>query len=360
MTDLIQFNSALPDYVKAKADSFPDTISENRIKFNGKAIHVVIDGRESDKALEIPVVLVAKNQSKLSSRKFYIGKWNSDSADAPACWSADGVIPSATSAQVQATSCATCPQSQKGSGETYNGARTTACKQFRKIVVAPYNTLKTAPIPLALQLSAKSVGGYADDGKSMTYRALMEECKKKGIDPEACEWILTTDDGNTSPVATFKFVKFLDGDEYAASRKLAAQKATQDMTVVSFTSSADKGDEFSTPQLLAPSVEPPVVPVIVQAMTEVLADVEKITKPKKAKSAPAPASVTAKDLVAKGYDEHDAERIIAAGVDTVQGKKLLEKYAPDEPIQVVTPVAAVAEAGKSEIEALLDNLGFDD
>lgn len=84
-------------------------------------------------SLTVDVIVVGGNPH--ASRIFYDGDYDSTASAAPACWSDNGVAPSANAGSPQSETCAMCPQAVWGSKISANGSKIPACSTVKKVAV---------------------------------------------------------------------------------------------------------------------------------------------------------------------------------------------------------------------------------
>lgn len=154
-TAIIPFNhqpgGQLPAHIVAafadEESNMGGRASIDQLSYRGKIWRVVLKGEEhilqrtNGETGEIEplgiVSLVVLDQNKNRSRSFYPGSYEDGKNTPPTCYSADGVTPDASVKEPQAATCASCPNSVKGSKITENGKQTTACSPFKRIAVVP-------------------------------------------------------------------------------------------------------------------------------------------------------------------------------------------------------------------------------
>lgn len=108
---------------------------------------------------ELEVVIIAVRKI---SKKYYEKIYNSNQEPtAPDCYSLDGEVPVNNCAKRQCKSCAQCPKNAWGS-DTKSGNGGKACKDFRRIIVAPRNELDNLVILDLPTMSIKSAAQYSD------------------------------------------------------------------------------------------------------------------------------------------------------------------------------------------------------
>jgi hypothetical protein len=170
MSAIIPFSAGteVPAYL---AEHFGDTNIEARFSINqlssrGKVWRRVVDGEETEltrinketqETEALPIVsMIVLDHNKGRSRAFYEGGFEEGKNSAPTCSSSDGVVPDARVKEPCAKTCASCPNSVKGSKITENNKQTTACSPFKRIAVVPSQQVGKHPAML-LRLAQTSV-----------------------------------------------------------------------------------------------------------------------------------------------------------------------------------------------------------
>lgn len=124
------------------------------LTFRGKVWRITVTGEThdlmngDDPKPSVDVVVLA--QLPRRSRAMYDGAFVEGENKAPICWSTDGAHPDAEVKEPVAQTCASCPNSVKGSKITDNGKQVAACSQFRRLVVVPSSDLNFEPLLLRI------------------------------------------------------------------------------------------------------------------------------------------------------------------------------------------------------------------
>ncbi len=129
-------NSALSAGI---AESFPVISFRGkvwRVRFAGEATPILMEG---DPVPAILCVIVQANP--LLSKLYYAGAYEEGSADAPTCFSLDGITPDQTAEAPQSKTCAGCPHNVWGSKITPQGTKTKACSDSRRLAIVPFPDL---------------------------------------------------------------------------------------------------------------------------------------------------------------------------------------------------------------------------
>jgi hypothetical protein len=158
-TQVVPFkDSALPahiaKFVEEQSNIDPKNVL-NQLSFRGKVWRQVIDGeerpllnKEDEPVSTVHVVIL--NHNKARSRAYYEGAYVEGKSQPPACWSMDGETPDETVKEPVCATCGKCPNAVKGSKITSNGAQTTLCSVFKRLVVVPLSDLECKPMLLRL------------------------------------------------------------------------------------------------------------------------------------------------------------------------------------------------------------------
>lgn len=143
-----------------------------------------------DLASAIEVVILA--YSKNVTRVFYAKKYDEDSADAPDCYSNDGVAPAKDADSPQAKTCATCAHAQWGSRITESGAKAKACADNRRVAVATVDAIDDPMLLRVPPTSLKHLGAY------------QKEMMQRGVPLQMLVTKIFFDEDSSSPVLRFK------------------------------------------------------------------------------------------------------------------------------------------------------------
>lgn len=182
--------------------------SGKRISVKGGVFRLVVDGKEvtaiEDRYLDVVLV----NAASKIARTYYAKTFDENNVSAPDCWSPDGNTPDKTSANLQSTSCATCKQNIKGSGQ----GETRACRFSQRVAVVLANDMEGDVMQLSL--AATSIFGK-EEGENRPLQAYARYLAAQGIDPGALVTRLKFDTTAATPKLFFKAVRWLTDEEYA-------------------------------------------------------------------------------------------------------------------------------------------------
>lgn len=134
--------------------------SNKRISIEGRVFRKIVGGKEQSVNTnnEMPIIFVKMAHD--ASRTFYASSYKKGVKIAPTCWSNDSKTPDEDVPSPQATSCAECPNSVKGSGQ---GGQGTACRlSWRTAVVLPHDPSGDV---YQLVLPATSAFGKEENGR---------------------------------------------------------------------------------------------------------------------------------------------------------------------------------------------------
>jgi len=135
-----------------------------RIKYRGEE-ELIMDGRNPVPSLDVVIVGV----SPFVSKNYYEKGFEQDSAEAPDCFSVNGVTPDASAAHKQSPTCAVCPKNLMGSKISDAGKKVKACQDNRRISVVPLGDILNESYggPMMLRLPYMSLGNLAKYGTEM-------------------------------------------------------------------------------------------------------------------------------------------------------------------------------------------------
>lgn len=139
--------------------------SKWRVKHSGE--ETLLTDANGETLPSIRVVLL--KASKAISKNFYKDGYVEGSADAPSCFSVDGIRPDASVEQPESRVCDTCPHNKFGSRITETGSKAKACSDSRRIAVVPEGDFANEQFngPMLLRVPAASLSELASFGKAM-------------------------------------------------------------------------------------------------------------------------------------------------------------------------------------------------
>jgi hypothetical protein len=132
--------------------------------------HVLMRADGDGPRNSIDVVILAASQ--YVSKVWYESGYVEGATDAPDCFSANGVVPDASSRKKQSNTCATCPQNKWGSRITPAGKKAKACGDSKRVAVAPLGDIRNEAFggPMLLRVPAASLGDFGNYGDGMDAR----------------------------------------------------------------------------------------------------------------------------------------------------------------------------------------------
>lgn len=275
MSNIALFNSgaALPSYLKSvELDETTKNLAGNaggggkRISIRGSVFRMLVNGEElminEDRAMNVIVVA-----SSVVGRTYYEGAYDEAvAAKAPTCWSADGAKPNEDVKEPQATTCMSCPQNIKGSGQ----GESRACRYSQRLAVVLEGDMSGDVYQLSLP--ATSIFGSAEQGQKMPMQAYARFLAQYKIPVGAVITEMRFDTSSATPKLTFSAVRPLSEAEYQVCKDQGntdEAKRAITMTVSQTDAVQDAEEPFQQPTTV---IEPP----------------KPAAKPAAAKPAPAP------------------------------------------------------------------------
>lgn len=192
---------------------FEGGISSNapsRISFRGSRYRLI-----SSDGVETPVTenggttldVVVLDANPALSKFYYDKPYDPNSAggieDGPACYSEDGVHPSARSQRPQFKDCAACPHNAWGSKITPTGSMVKACGDNKKIAVIPVSDL--AGDPYLLGIPGASLKAWS---------ALVQKAHRQGVPLASMVIRLGFNSAASYPQLTFEAVSFVSQQQF--------------------------------------------------------------------------------------------------------------------------------------------------
>lgn len=226
MSQIIPFESGnLPAFLRGKAPVSTDLTSNVGAGFSVMSIKgknfTLVKGGERKKlmnpnepdevATSIQVVLLKANAGL--SKVWYANGYVEGSAEAPECFSHDGIAPDPAAEQKQATKCVSCPKNIWGSKISDAGKKLKACSDSRRVAIAAVDAIDD---PILLRVPAATLKPLADYGTLLAQRQAPYNAvvTKIGFDPESA-----------SPKLTFKPVGWLTDVQYQQVEEVVAGEA---------------------------------------------------------------------------------------------------------------------------------------
>lgn len=247
-----------------------------RISIKGGVFRLMVDGKEVAAIDERFLDVVIVNAAPKIGRTFYMKAYDGDAPSGPDCWSADGEKPDASSANAQATNCASCPQNVKGSGQ----GESRACRYSQRLAVVLANDVDGDV--MQLQLPATSIFGK-EEGENRPLQAYARYLAAQGVSPETLVTRMKFDTKSEAPKLHFKPMRWLSEEEYASSveqGKTEDAKRAVTMSVAQTDKVAPMQLEGYKPKAAAPAP----APAPVEEEDEAPAPAPKRGRPPKAKA----------------------------------------------------------------------------
>lgn len=199
--------------------------SGKRVSIKGGVFRLIADGKEVAAIDERYLDVVIVNAAPKVARTMYEGTYDDANAAAPICWSSDGVTPDTGVKSPCATSCATCPNNQKGSGQ----GDTRACRFSQRVAVVLANDIDGEVMQLSLP--ATSIFGKAE-GDNRPLQDYARFHAAQGNDISMMVTRLKFDTAVATPKLFFKAMRWLEADEFeTTSAKGASIEAIQAITL---------------------------------------------------------------------------------------------------------------------------------
>ena len=368
MSNIIPFGTTGNDVPAHLADLFGEegnilprqTI--NQLSYRGKVWRRIVDGEETQltrnnadgDAEPVPIVsVVVLDHNKGRSRAFYKGNFEEGKNTAPDCYSGDGVTPDAGVKEPCAATCATCPNSVKGSKITENGKQSTACSPFKRIAIVPSGKAIGSHPAMLLRLAQTSVWDK-DNGENeakgwFAWDQYLDMLRARGAKHTAAvETKVKFDLRMAYPKLLFSASRWLNPEEASAAKTRLVESAEDIATIL--TGAGDKDGTMGQPAAAAAQPSGPDVDEaeVAEAEAQRLPLVAKVEAEKKAAAAVAKAAKKA--AADKALAEAQAAAA-AADSDEDEG----DAWGGEETAVVVQPVAekakAVSEATKPSASA---------
>lgn len=256
--------------------------SDNRrISIKGGIFRMIVGSQEvaknEDRAMNIIIVAAAPK----TSRQYYAAIYQEGVTTDPDCWSADGSVPSATCANKQSNSCATCPQNIAGSGQ----GNSRACRYLHRLAVVLENDAVNGDV-YGLTLAATSLFGKGENGKMPLFQyAKLLGAHGMNITDVVTEMRFDTD--SATPKLIFRAVRPLEIAELEAVKEHGQTLEAKEAITVSYAASASTAERSEPEELVFVQTAKPTSPKKPEASVE-----EPVVRKKEAS-----ATVTSMDAV---------------------------------------------------------------
>ena len=261
---------------------------------------------EPARSLEVVILKAGPAGDKLA--KVYYKSGYTEGSDAkPLCYSNDGIAPSINATEPQCKTCAACPQNVWGSHVSEDGKKGKACSDSKRLAIAPAGQIND---PMLMRVPAASL-------KALT--AFGQQLAKRGVPYQAVVAKIGFDYSVAHPALTFKPVGFVDegtlGEIKEAMESDLVKRICGEIEDLYVPDDADTGEKFENAKV----------------------------DPKKAE--------TKKPVVKKPVVEEE---------DDPKPKVKVQVESDDEPAPKKTAVETKVQEVEDDLDAALDDLGFDD
>lgn len=325
-TNIIPFSSSgndVPAHIAAlfgEDGNIAPRISIDQLSYRGKVWRRIVDGEETQltrtnsdgDAEPVPIVsVVVLDHNKGRSRAFYEGAYEEGKNASPTCYSGDGTTPDASVKEPCAKTCATCPNSVKGSKITENGKQSTLCSPFKRVAIVPAAGLGAHPVML-LRLAQTSVWDK-DNGENeakgwYAWDQYLDMLRARGAKHTAAvETKVKFDLRMAYPKLLFSASRWLNPEETTAAKTRITESADVIETILSGLGNDGVAGKPASPAAAQPS-GPDVDEAEVAeqaAKAAAAADAAKKAAAKQAKQAAAQAALAAAQAAAAAADEDD-------------------------------------------------------
>jgi len=276
MSDLTIFQGGnLPSYLKnVEMDATTKNLAgsggggggNRRISIKGGVWRMMVSGEElmvnEERAMN--VVIVA---SSALGRTFYDGAYDPEAPPKPpACWSPDNIKPATDVPEPQASTCMSCAQNIKGSGQ----GEARACRFNQRVAVVLEGDLSGEVYQLSLP--ATSIFGKGVDGQKLPMQAYAQSLGALKLPVNAVVTEMRFDTASSTPKLIFRGIRPLTEEEYTISAKQGkSPAATSAITMTVSQSDGVKAREaaFSAPDPVA-VIAPPATKKAAPAPVDVV------------------------------------------------------------------------------------------
>lgn len=207
------------------------------LSFRGKTWRIGLDGTETvvmnkDNEPASTVTVVVLDQIKARSRVYYEGQYVAGENKPPRCSSIDGIKPDADVAEPCAATCASCPNSVKGSKVSPSGHPTTACSATKRLAVVPASAPEFKALLLRLpQTSLWDKENKENEAKGWyAWDQYMDFLKARGVTHTAQVVTKVKFDHRTEyPKLLFSATQWVDGEKLPGLRDRAMSDEVRDL-----------------------------------------------------------------------------------------------------------------------------------
>jgi len=235
MSNIALLNQDLPDFLQTAGVSdltknLAGRTGVKRIVPKNGIFRKVVGGEEMGKVKgDLEVVVI--NASPKVGRIFYVKQWTPEAEPtAPDCFSNDGNVPDAGSANAQSDRCDTCDQNIKGSGM----GNSKACRYSRRIAVNLVEDFGTSLEGSVYQmnLASKSLFGDSVGDNTHPFESYTKYLANNGKSLDYVVTQLSFNEDNDNQSILFTPVRFINKEQYEVTSKAAVLPETQKMVIM--------------------------------------------------------------------------------------------------------------------------------
>jgi len=243
-----------------------------RVKHRGEERLLTRPDGDPMTSIELVIIRSATHVAKI----FYKDGYKEGSAEAPDCFSNNGLTADQSSRNKQANTCAACPQNAWGSRITPAGKPGKACSDSKRVVVVPLNDISNEVFsgPMLLRVPAASLNELASYGTRM---------KALGFPYYAIGTRISFDPAANYPKFVFKEIRALTADE--ANQIMTLRNDARTLRILS---EANEHADAPLAIEVKPNFDVPHDPVTGEVKAEPATPQKKEYKKKAAAPAPAP------------------------------------------------------------------------
>lgn len=294
MSNIALLNQDLPDFLQTAG------VSELTKKLAGKTgvkrivpkngIFRKVVGTEEMGKIKGSLDAVIVNAAPHVGRIFYIKQWTPESEpSAPDCFSNDGQVPDAGSANPQAARCDSCQQNVKGSGM----GNSKACRYSQRIaltLVEDFGTSLEGEV-YQMNLASKSLFGKVNQDNAFTFGEYTKYLANNGKSLDYVVTNISFNEENDNQSVVFTPTRFINKSEYEVTSKSAAKPEVQKMVIMTPYQAESTGRQLPAP---APA-----------AKVEADADTPEPTKRETKKATPEPTAKKDLSSVVKAWSDEE-------------------------------------------------------
>ena len=235
MSNIALLNQDLPDLLQTAGVSeltkqLAGRTGVKRIVPKNGIFRKVVGGEEMGKVKGNLNVIVV-NASPKVGRIFYIKQWSPDAEPtAPDCFSNDGTVPDAGSANPQADRCDSCQQNIKGSGM----GNSKACRYSRRIAVTLEEDFGTSLEGEVYQmnLASKSLFGDSVGDNTHPFESYTKYLANNGKSLDYVVTQMSFNEDNDNQSVLFTPIRFINKHEHSVTSKVATLPNVQKMVTM--------------------------------------------------------------------------------------------------------------------------------